>query len=62
MKRLKKNHNTLLSIDRETRPKIDLVSEKRRWNLKVTVDEVFKDYIARHGLDDKTRPEQAACG
>ena len=61
-KKNRESTNTMLAIDAETRPKINLVSKARRWNLKVTVDEVFNDYIARHQIsDDKANPE-TACG
>lgn len=49
-KKQSRTTNTTVKILSQTRQAIEKVREEKRWNLQVTVDEVFKDYIQRHGI------------
>lgn len=49
-KKQSRTTNTTVKITPVARKAIEEVKRDRRWNLQVTVEEVFKDYIERHGI------------
>lgn len=43
----------MVAIAFDTFERIKAVKTDKRWSTKVTVDEVFKDYIDRHQIPDR---------